>query len=137
MSPEGERTEVPVRSLNRCAMLAVVLVVSAAAAHADQVVFQNELSACVTIKKIGVTAQSNVVLANTHLQLRKPIGECGCLSALASYTSYVNRGGVQQVLQAGLVGLASSGEKTFVLASDPALVANMEIQVRLACGGPL
>ncbi|MNO00427.1 hypothetical protein D3C81_2203120 [compost metagenome] len=77
-----------------------------------------------------------MVLANTTIQLRKPIGECGCLSALATYTSSVNRAGVRQILQEGLVGLKSGGEKSLVLATEPALVTNKAVQVRLACAGP-
>jgi hypothetical protein len=106
-------------------------------AHADPVVFQNGLSACVMIKTIKTSMEFNIALADTRVQLRKPISECGCFSALATYTSSVNRGGVRQVLQEGVIGLKSSGEKTLVLATEPTLVANKEVQVRLACSGPL
>lgn len=110
---------------------------SAFAAHADKITFQNDLSACVSITATKTSTESNVVWANTRVQLRKSIGECGCLSALATYTSSVNRGGVRQVLQEGLIDLGSGGERKLVLATDPALVANKEVRVRLACTGPL
>ena len=110
---------------------------SAFAAHADQITFQNDLSACVSITATKTSTESNVVWANTRVQLRKSIGECGCLSALATYTSSVNRGGVRQELQEGLTDLGSGGERKLVLATDPALVANKEVRVRLACTGPL
>jgi hypothetical protein len=38
---------------------------------------------------------------------------------------------------AGKAGLGSGGERKLVLATDPALVANKEVRVRLACTGPL
>lgn len=107
------------------------------AAHADQLAFQNELSACVTITTTEISTQSNVVLANTSLQLSKPIGACGCFSALATYTSSVRRDGVQEVLQEGVIGIKRSGQKTLVLATEPALAADEKVHVRLACARPL
>jgi len=120
--------------MNRYAISAALLAGSAFAAHADQITFQNDLSACVSITATKTSTESNVVWANTRVQLRKSIGECGCLSALATYTSSVNRGGV---LQEGLIDLGSGGERKLVLATDPALAANKEVRVRLACTGPL
>src|SRR5260221_12059352 len=66
---------------------------SAFAAHADQITFQNDLSACVSITATKTSTESNVVWANTRVQLRKSIGECGCLSALATYRSEERRVG--------------------------------------------
>jgi hypothetical protein len=123
--------------MKQYAILIILLAGAVFAAHADQITFQNDLSACVSITATKTSTESNVVWANTRVQLRKSIGECGCLSALATYTSSVPRGGVRQVLQEGLIGLGSGGERKLVLATDPALVANKEVRVRLACTGPL
>jgi hypothetical protein len=123
--------------MKQYAILIILLAGAVFAAHADQITFQNDLSACVSITATKTSTESNVVWANTRVQLRKSIGECGFLSALATYTSSVNRGGVRQVLQEGLIGLGSGGERKLVLATDPALVANKEVRVRLACTGPL
>nr|WP_229517241.1 DUF2195 family protein [Massilia oculi] len=106
-------------------------------ARAEHITFHNELAACVTIKTITTATASNVVLANTNIQLRKSIGECGCLSALAVYISSVGRGGVQQILQEGLIRLDRDGEKTFVLATEPRLIEKKAVQVRLFCAPPL
>jgi hypothetical protein len=123
--------------MKQYAILIILLAGAVFAAHADQITFQNDLSACVSITATKTSTESNVVWANTRVQLRKSIGECGGLSALATYTRSVNRGGVRQVLQEGLIGLGSGGERKLVLATDPALVANKEVRVRLACTGPL
>jgi hypothetical protein len=123
--------------MKQYAILIILLAGAVFAAHADQITFQNDLSACVSITATKTSTESNVVWANTRVQLRKSIGECGCLSSLETYTSSVNRGGVRQVLQEGLIGLGSGGERKLVLATDPALVANKEVRVRLACTGPL
>jgi hypothetical protein len=123
--------------MKQYAILIILLAGAVFAAHADQITFQNDLSACVSITATKTSTESNVVWANTRVHHRNSIGECGCLSALATYTSSVNRGGVRQVLQEGLIGLGSGGERKLVLATDPALVANKEVRVRLACTGPL
>jgi hypothetical protein len=123
--------------MKQYAILIILLAGAVFAAHADQITFQNDLSACVSITATKTSTESNVVWANTRVQLRKSSAESGSLSALATYTSSVNRGGVRQVLQEGLIGLGSGGERKLVLATDPALVANKEVRVRLACTGPL
>ena len=128
--------KVRVHSLLRCAML-IALGAAVSSAHAKQVVFRNELLQCVTIETTGIWTESNLVLANTLIQIRKPIGECGCLSALAAYASSVDREKTRQTLQEGVIGLKSGGEKTLVLATEPALVADKKITVRLSCAGPL
>jgi hypothetical protein len=107
------------------------------AAHANPVMFKNKLSACVTIKTLKTSTASNIILAHTSVQLHKPIGECGCLSTLATYRSSVDNGGARQILQEGLIAMDSGGEKTLVLATDRALVAKKSVQVQLACAGPL
>ena len=110
---------------------------SAFAVHADQITFQNDLSSCVSITATKTSTESNVVWADTRFQLRKSTGECGCFSALATYRSSVNRGGVRLVLQEGQISMGSGGERKLVLASDPALVANTEVLVELACTPPM
>lgn len=123
-------------SLLQYAMLAT-LGGTLSCAHAEQIVFQNDLSRCMAIEATKTWADSNVVLANTVVQLHKPIGECGCTSALVTYTSSVDRGNARQALQEGVIGLKSGGEKTLVLATEPALVANKKVTIRLSCTGPL
>jgi hypothetical protein len=118
-------------------VIAILLAVAAYVARADEVKFENDLAACATISVNKVSTESNVVLATTTVKLAKPIGDCRCLSALATYSSSVDRGGVRHVLQEGLVSLKAGGEKTFVLATEPALVAGKTVTVNLGCADPL
>ncbi|MGH6862397.1 MAG: DUF2195 family protein [Phyllobacterium sp.] len=110
---------------------------TAFAGGSDRIDVHNALSACVTVKTTKISTDSNIVSASTDFRLLKPIGACGCFSALASYTSSVDGGGVRQRLQEGTIGLKSSGQKTLVLASEPARVAGRVIRVRLTCARPL
>jgi hypothetical protein len=65
----------------------------------------------------------------------------GSFAAHAHQVAFQNelsgRGGARQILQEGLIGLRSGGERTLVLATEPALLAKKDVQVRQACTGPL
>jgi hypothetical protein len=74
----------------------------------------------------------------SRLTISSPVLKDFVCEFLTQGTSSVNRGGVRQVLQEGVIGLKSGGKKTFVLATEPTLIAaNKEVRVRLACTGPL
>ena len=118
------------------ALLSATLCSASAAADAGGVAFQNELATCVTPKAAKPVTKTNIVSVNTSFQLHKSIGDCGCFSARATYTSSVDIGGVRGVLQQGVIVIRGDATKTLVLASDPGLVANREIQVQLTCAGP-
>ncbi|MEP7456274.1 DUF2195 family protein [Phyllobacterium sp. SB3] len=118
------------------AVLSAILCSAAAAAQAGGVAFQNELAVCVTVKAVKTVTETNVVSVSTSFQLHKSIGDCGCYSALATYKSSVDLGGVREVLQEGVITIKNDGTKTLVLASEPALIANRKIQVQLTCAPP-
>src|SRR5690606_21514801 len=107
-----------------CSIALLALGNGPALAGAVPLNISNALSACVTIHITDTSIHANMLLANTVLQLRKPIGECGCRSALVSYDSVTSVNTAQQVLQNGLIGINKSGSKTLVLASEQALVAD-------------
>ena len=125
------------RSLIRSAVLSATLCSVAATANAGAVIIQNELAACVTVKASETETKTNFVSVKTSFQLRKSIGDCGCFSARATYTSSIDNGGVREVLQQGVIVIKQDTAKALVLASEPALIANQEIQVRLTCAGPI
>jgi len=118
-------------------LVLVLLLVSfssvASADDADEIIIQNDLAPCVTIKMTNVSTKETVVLARPTFELHKAIGECGCFSALASYTSSVKIDGVQQNLQSGVISLKRGGPKTLILASEPALVARKKVRIQLSC----
>jgi hypothetical protein len=109
---------------------------AAFAAHARDVVFQNGLAACVTIKAMSIRTEGNIVSADADFQVHKPIGACGCLSALATYTSSVDNNGVWQTVLEGIVAIKGGGAKALILATEPALIAGKQVHVRLTCARP-
>ncbi|MEP7453993.1 DUF2195 family protein [Phyllobacterium sp. SB3] len=122
--------------LIRGAVLSAMFCSAPAAADTGSVALQNELAACVMVKAKKTVTETNVVSASASFQLHKSIGECGCYSALATYKSSVDLGGVREVLQEGVITIKNDGTKTLVLASEPALIANRKIQVQLTCARP-
>lgn len=119
------------------ALATVVGVAAPGLAQAGDVIVRNSLKACVTVKVVKTSIQANLVLANTDMQLRTSTGDCGCMSALARYTSSVDAGGAREILQEGLISILQSGEKTLVLASDPGLVVDRKVQLALSCADPV
>jgi len=118
-------------------VLSAILCCAAAAADTGDVTFQNELAACVTVKAAKTATETNTVSVATTFQFHKSIGDCGCFSARASYTSSVDNGGVRDVLQQGVIVIKKDTAKSLVLASEPALIADEQIHVRLTCARPI
>lgn len=120
----------------RSVVAGLALLVLGQSGVAGEVRIDNGLSHCVTLRVTGTAVQGNLLLAAVVAQVSRPIGECGCLSALGRYTASVNRAGSRQVLQEGVLGLRGSADKTLVLASEPALVKDKGVTISLACSGP-
>lgn len=120
-----------------CPIMLLALVHAQALAHNVSLNIHNTLSACVAIYIRDTSIHANMLLANTVFQLRKPIGECGCRSALVSYDSVTTVNTAQQVLQNGLIGISKSGNKTLALASEQALVTDRQIQLQFRCAPAL
>ncbi|MCK4207579.1 DUF2195 family protein [Brucella pituitosa] len=115
------------------AVLSALLCSAATAEDTGGVAFQNRLAACVRVKAAETETITNLVSVRTSFQLYKPIGDCGCFSARAAYMSSVNIGGVREVLQQGVIVINKNATKSLVLASEPGLAANREIEVQLTC----
>ena len=110
---------------------------AAVAAGADDVVFQNDLAACVTPEITRLRTEANIVSAEVDFQGHKPIGACGCMSALATYASSVDVGGARQTVLEGIVAIKDAQLKTLVLATEATLIAGRQVHVRLTCARPL
>jgi len=106
-------------------------------AHAAPLLIQNDVSACAAIQARTVSTQADFVLAEIAIDWHKPVGDCGCLSALIQYRSEVSVGGASQTLQSGLLAVKRSEEKRLVLATEPTLIADSPVHLRFSCAPPL
>jgi hypothetical protein len=125
------------RKLIACSIAMLALINGPVQAGDVPLKISNALSACVTIHITDTSVHANMLLADTVFQLRKPIGECGCRSALVSYDTVTSVNAAQQVLQNGLIGITKSDNKTLVLASEQPLVAAKQLQLRFHCAPAL
>ncbi|MBM7327602.1 DUF2195 family protein [Brucella intermedia] len=98
--------------------------------------FENNLGRCVTVTGKNAVVKANAITVYTRFQLHKPIGDCGCLSARATYTSSIDIDGEQEVIQQGVLLIDKDAMKTLILASEARLVGDRKIKVHLACARP-
>ncbi len=77
-------------------IIAIAFLISPCIACASDSNFpiENDLKDCVTISSTSRVERNNLTLIDADLSLKSTIGECGCKSALASYT-VVENGNVQ------------------------------------------
>ncbi|WP_273772535.1 DUF2195 family protein [Brucella intermedia] len=108
----------------------------AVAGDAPGVAFENKLAACVTVTGEKPVINANFISVKTRFQLHKPIGNCGCFSARAIYTSSIDIEGLPEFLQQGIIPINRDAVKTLVLASDASLVGDRKISVQLTCARP-
>ncbi|ADZ67407.1 MULTISPECIES: DUF2195 family protein [Brucella] len=112
----------------------------ALAADTGRIIIRNDLAACVDMRvekpPFEYSNGSNIVAINANFKLRKPIGACGCMSALARYASSVNERESRLFLQQGLFNLKKSDTKTLPLATEPALVKDGNIEITVGCARP-
>ncbi|WP_025091216.1 DUF2195 family protein [Brucella intermedia] len=98
--------------------------------------FENKLAECVTVTGKHAVVEGNAITVETRFQLQEPIGDCGCFSARAGYTSSIDIDGGQEVIQQGVLLVDKDAVKTLIIASEARLVGDQKIKVRLACARP-
>lgn len=106
------------------------------AADLGGVNFENNLAKCVTVTGKNAVVKANAITVYTRFQLHKPIGDCGCFSARATYTSSIDIDGVQEVIQQGVLLIDNDAVKTLIIASEARLIGDQKIKVRLTCARP-
>lgn len=118
--------------------VAGALAFAAAPAHAaGAVTVDNGLQACVAIRPGTRTVEHGMLLQGVTLEVSKPIGECGCKSAIMGYASrVVLDGGARSLLLQGRLNAAKSGARTLPLASDATLAGDRPIALSFECAAP-
>jgi hypothetical protein len=107
---------------------------SAHAAPAAALAVDNALQACLAVRPGLRTATGGILLQDIALDVKQPLGACGCTSAMLDYrTEVVLEGGRSSPLQQGRFGATSSGTRTLTLASDTRLVGDRPIALSLHC----
>ncbi|ANN80680.1 hypothetical protein BAU07_21845 [Bordetella flabilis] len=117
--------------------MAALVALAPGSAHAAPVApltLDNPLQACLAIRPGLRTTTGGMLLQDIALDVNKPVGACGCTSAMLDYRAeVVLEGGRRSALQQGRFGATSSGTRTLTLASDTRLVGDRPIALSLHC----
>lgn len=118
--------------------LPFLMCVSAAAIALDtnQLELSNGLAGCSELKGFYILDNSPVPVIAVDVVLKKSIAECGCKSALGTFSVYADRGDYSSYLLGGKINLAVPGEKYLPLATDVKLLKSAKIEVTFACAQP-
>ncbi|GAB3092049.1 DUF2195 family protein [Bordetella muralis] len=118
-------------------MLLAAALTGTAAQAAGPIKVENALAQCVALQPGVRTTTGQQVVTEATLTVKKSIGECGCKSAIATYTSQVEmEGGYRSFLQRGALLVKESGVQPLTLASSAQLLGDRGVVLSLACAGP-
>src|SRR5690606_6395652 len=127
-----------VRVLNkRSALLLAVLLLGApfSPTGAQEIGFENTLSSCTTATVQTSKTKSAMVRRSVRLQKRQSISECGCTSALVSYTSFVRRDGAMKPIRKGAINMKGNEDKILNLTIENDQAKFQSLLIRLSCAG--
>jgi hypothetical protein len=115
----------------------VFLVSSCAVANdSDSINISNRLSSCVTVTNTAVSSDSGIPIFSFDLKVGKPISECGCKSALASYAVYTSSGEYKSYVLGGKIGFIASSHKLLPLSAEKILINKKKLVIELSCAQP-
>jgi hypothetical protein len=118
-------------------ILAIFLLASCASAeNLNKVTFNNQLNNCISISNKTITNENLIPIVCFDLNIIKPIGECGCKSALGSYTVFLNNDDYKSFILGGKVILLKSGKKYLPITSEKSLINNKDILINISCSTP-
>lgn len=109
-----------------------------APAHAaGALTVENPLQECVAARPGLRGVEHGILLQQITLDVRKPIGECGCKSAVMSYVSWIVLDGKHRTpLLQGRIGVRQPGPRTLPLASDATLIGDRALVLSFDCMAP-
>ena len=118
----------------------LLLMCSCASANSVDIVntvkIDNQLSQCITATHIKIDKEGKIPILSFDLRIDKDIAECGCKSALGSYTVYTQMDGYKSYIIGGKVGFVKSGKKSLPLSSEQKLIGKRELIVGFSCAQP-
>lgn len=117
--------------------LMVTTLCSTTVQAAGPIQIENALAQCVTLQPGARVAADQQVVTQARVDVKKSIAECGCKSAIATYTSeVVLDGDHRSFLQRGAIVIKASGPQSLTLASSAQLLGERPVVLSLACASP-
>ena len=93
----------------------------------------NHLSKCINIKSTNLQSLNNTPSLNITYTEVKSIAECGCKSALASYTSHAVYDDYDSFLIGGKLSFTGKSETTIPVATAKNLIGNTGLKISFSC----
>ena len=97
----------------------------------ERVNIDNSLSACLMLQKGEVQKAENLLLYKTNWELKDNIGNCGCKSALLSYSVYMVEN--DNLISYGKLSSLYKKQVSFVLSSDNAVYKDAKYKMEISC----
>jgi len=93
-------------------VLGVFFIVSCATANErESIQLNNQLSACIAVNDVQTSIENGIPVLSFDVQIKKSIAECGCKSALASYSVMAQMAEYQSYIIGGKVTFTKSEHK--------------------------
>lgn len=108
----------------------------ATASNTEPVKLNNQLSACIATTNMKISMEGRIPVLSFDLQMIKHLGECGCKSALGSYTVYSQMEEYTSYIIGGKAGFAKSAHKYLPLAAEQNLIDKRKLIVDFSCAQP-
>ena len=97
---------------------------------------ENSLKECAEIQEAAPKWQDSLAVLEIRYRLVKSTAECGCKSALSTFTAYTELPDGRRPLVSGDVKLAGKNSLALPLALDPSLLGDRAVTVTLGCSLP-
>lgn len=117
-------------------LLAFLLVSLTAVAGGEKIDIKNQLSQCSEIHNPKLAIDGKIPVLSFELILKESIADCGCKSALGTFSVYALRDSYESHLISGKVALGKEGKMYIPVAADNNLVASARLKVSFSCAQP-
>jgi hypothetical protein len=123
-----------VRNFN---LILIIIVSSCAVANdSDAIKINNQLSACISVANKTIIKEGVISVFSFDLEVKRPIAECGCKSALGSYAVYSSTKDYTSYIIGGKVGFMTSVRKYLPLSVEDNLINKRELIIEFSCAQP-
>lgn len=120
-------------------ILSLILFFTSNCAYADkkaEIIIENSLESCISVKQLKPIFEKNIPFVKVHYEMKKSVSDCGCKSALLSYSTKVILDGYESSLLSGKFILPKNGTFELPIATSKKLISNNKIKIRLSCSFP-
>ncbi|MEI8571417.1 DUF2195 family protein [Methylomonas sp. LW13] len=121
----------------KISVLGVFFIVSCAIANEpESIQLNNQLSACIAVNDIQTSIENGIPVLSFDAKIIKSIAECGCKSALGSYSVMAKMAEYQSYIIVGKVAFTKSEHKYWPLSAEQGLIDKRKLEIVLSCAQP-